>query len=82
LLVKPFLAEMTESEIFAVMTGGFSTVSGSVLAAYIGFGIAPDHLLVASIMSAPAALAIAKVMCPETKQSGADWNAIKNIPRS
>ncbi len=70
LVVKPFIDKMTRSELHAVMTGGFATVAGGVMAAYVGFlkdipGIA-GHLVTASIMSAPAALAISKVMLPET----------------
>ena len=55
---------MTPSELHAVMTGGFATIAGSVLAAYIGFGVDPAHLLSASVMSAPAALAYAKLFYP------------------
>lgn len=72
LLVKPFLKDMTRSEIMAVMTGGFATVSGGVLAAFVGMLVAnfPDiagHLLAASVMSAPASLVLAKIMMPETE---------------
>lgn len=72
LLVKPFLKDMTKSEIMAVMTGGFATVSGGVLAAFVGMLVAdfPDiagHLLAASVMSAPASLVLAKMMLPETE---------------
>jgi concentrative nucleoside transporter, CNT family len=72
LLVKPFLKDMTRSEIMAVMTGGFATVSGGVLAAFVGMLVVnfPDiagHLLAASVMSAPASLVIAKMMLPETE---------------
>ena len=59
---------MTLSELHAVMTGGFATIAGSVLGAYIGFGVSPSHLLSASVMSAPAALAISKLMYPETEE--------------
>ncbi len=74
LMVKPFVKTMTMSELHAVMTGGFATVAGGVLAAYVGLLVAyfPDiagHLIAASVMSAPAALAIAKVMYPETEES-------------
>ena len=55
---------MTPSELHAVMTGGFATIAGSVLAAYIGFGVDPAHLLSASVMSAPAALAYSKLFYP------------------
>ncbi|MEC9388884.1 MAG: nucleoside transporter C-terminal domain-containing protein [Myxococcota bacterium] len=69
LLIAPFVGKMSRSELNAVMTGGFATVAGGVMAAYVGFlqdipGIA-GHLVAASIMSAPASLAIAKVMVPE-----------------
>ncbi len=70
LVVRPYLARMTRSELNCLMTGGFATLAGSVLAVYIGMvgkRWAPD-LLAASIMSAPAALLIAKVMLPETGQ--------------
>ena len=65
---------MTESELHAVMTGGFATIAGSVLGAYISFGVSPSHLLSASVMSAPAALAMSKLMYPET-----DEPAIKDV---
>ena len=57
---------MTTSELHAVMTGGFATIAGSVLGAFISFGVSATHLLSASVMSAPAALAMAKLMYPET----------------
>ncbi len=69
LLIKPYVATMTLSELHAVMTGGFATVAGGVLAAYVGFGIPANHLIAASVMSAPAALAISKIMFPETEVS-------------
>jgi CNT family concentrative nucleoside transporter len=73
LVVKPFLARMTKSELMTVMTGGFATVAGGVMAAYVGMLVTaiPDiagHLLAASIMSAPAALVIGKMMVPETEE--------------
>ena len=57
------------SELHAIMTGGFATIAGGVLAAFIEFGISASHLLSASVMSAPAALAISKLMYPETEIS-------------
>lgn len=71
LLIKPYVEDMTESELFCVMVGGMSTVAGGVMAAYVGmlkpyFPDIAGHLLAASVMSAPAALAMAKVMIPET----------------
>lgn len=73
LLVKPYVAKMTKSELMTVMIGGFATVAGGVMAIYVKMldnipGIA-GHLMAASIMSAPAALIIAKIMYPETKVS-------------
>ncbi len=69
LLIKPYVATMTMSELHAVMTGGFATIAGGVLAAYISFGVPANHLIAASVMSAPAALAISKIMFPETEVS-------------
>ncbi len=71
LLIKPYVEEMTESELFCIMVGGMATVAGGVMAAYVGmlqpyFPDIAGHLLAASVMSAPAALALAKVMIPET----------------
>jgi CNT family concentrative nucleoside transporter len=73
LMVRPFIANMTKSELTAVMTGGFATAAGGVLALYVMWlhdipGIA-GHLLAASVMSAPAALVIAKIIYPETEVS-------------
>ena len=66
-VVKPYIKQMTNSEIMAIMTGGFATVAGGVMAAYVRFGIDPGHLLAASVMSAPAALVMAKIFYPETE---------------
>ena len=73
LLIKPFVGTMTMSELMAVMTGGFATVAGGVMAAFVGMLVAffPDiagHLLAASVMSAPAALVFAKLMYPEKEE--------------
>lgn len=66
-MIRPFLEHVTMSELHAIMTGGFATIAGSVLAAYIEYGVSASHLLSASVMSAPAALAISKLMYPETE---------------
>ncbi len=68
LLIRPYVEAMTRSELFCVMTAGLATVAGSVLVAYIGLvgGDYAGHLIAASFMSAPAAVAIAKIMVPET----------------
>jgi len=77
LVIKPFLSVMTKSELHAVLTGGFATIAGSVMAAYIKIGISPSHLISASVMSAPAALAYAKLFYPETEVSR---TTSKNMP--
>lgn len=69
LLIKPYVSSATLSELHAIMTGGFATIAGGVLAAYISFGVPAVHLIAASVMSAPAALAISKLMFPETDDS-------------
>lgn len=66
LVIRPYVGKMTQSELMTVMTCGFATVAGGVLAAYVRFGVDAGHLLAASVMSAPAALVIAKIMVPET----------------
>lgn len=73
LVIRPYIMDMTESELHAVMVGGMATIAGGVMAAYIGFlsPYFPDiagHLLAASVMSAPAALVMAKIMIPETEE--------------
>ena len=72
LLVKPYLDQMTRSELMAVMVAGFATVAGGVMAAYVGmlqttFPDIAGHLLAASVMGAPASLVMAKIMIPETQ---------------
>jgi concentrative nucleoside transporter, CNT family len=69
LLIRPYIGTMTRSELMAVMTGGFATVAGGVMAAYVGMGVPAGHLIAASVMSAPAALVMAKLMFPETEES-------------
>jgi len=69
LVIKPYIKTMTRSEIMAMMTSGMATISGATLAAYAGLGADPGHLLTASIISAPAALVIAKIVFPETEES-------------
>jgi concentrative nucleoside transporter, CNT family len=66
LVVRPYLARMTRSEIMALMTGGMATIAGGVFAAYVAFGIDAGHLLTAAVMSAPASLVMAKILLPET----------------
>ena len=86
LMVRPFVSKMTKSELMAVMTGGFATVSGGVLAIYVSWltdiqGIA-GHLLAASVMSAPAALVVAKIIYPETEESQTMGDVNVNIEKT
>lgn len=69
LVVRPFLPNMTKSELFAVMTGGLASIAGSVLAGYALLGVPLEYLLAASFMAAPAGLIMAKMMIPETETS-------------
>jgi CNT family concentrative nucleoside transporter len=68
LLVKPFVPHMTLSELNTVMTGGLATIAGSVLAAYISFGMPAQDLITASVMAAPCALGMSKLLYPETEK--------------
>ena len=86
LMVRPFVSKMTKSELMAVMTGGFATVSGGVLAIYVSWltdiqGIA-GHLLAASVMSAPAALVVAKIIYPEIEKSQTMGDVNVNIEQT
>jgi CNT family concentrative nucleoside transporter len=65
--IRPFLSDLTYSELMTVMTSGMAHVSGSIMAAYIAFGIEPKHLLSAVIMTAPGTLVMAKMLVPETE---------------
>ncbi|REK26078.1 MAG: NupC/NupG family nucleoside CNT transporter [Planctomycetota bacterium] len=74
LLVRPFVAGMTKSELLCIMCGGFATIAGGVLAIYVGFLVedVPEiagHMMAASVMSAPAAIVAAKILYPETETS-------------
>uniref|UniRef100_A0A8B9K0U8 Sodium/nucleoside cotransporter n=1 Tax=Astyanax mexicanus TaxID=7994 RepID=A0A8B9K0U8_ASTMX len=69
LLIRPYLKDMTKSEIHAVIVGGFATIAGSVMGAFISFGIDASSLISASVMAAPCALAVAKLSYPETEES-------------
>ncbi|XP_078321015.1 solute carrier family 28 member 3-like [Crassostrea virginica] len=68
-MIQPFLKDMTMSELHAIMVGGFATIAGSVYGAYVKFGVPANHLLSASVMSAPAALAMSKLTYPEVEKS-------------
>lgn len=68
LVVRPFLPNMSKSELFAVMTGGLASVAGSTLAGYALLGVPLEYLLAASFMAAPAGLIMAKIMIPEQEE--------------
>lgn len=68
LVIRPFLSTMTRSQLFAVMTGGLASVSGSVLVGYSLLGVPLQYLLAASFMAAPAGLVLAKLIMPETEE--------------
>ncbi len=68
IMIKPYLKGMTNSELMASMSGSFACIAGGVMATYIKFGVPAEYLIAASIMAAPGALAIAKIMYPETEQ--------------
>ncbi len=66
LLVKPYMAKMTRSELFAVMCGGLASIAGTMLASYAQLGVSMEYLLAASLMAAPGGLLFAKILIPET----------------
>jgi concentrative nucleoside transporter, CNT family len=69
MLIKPFIPHLTSAELHQVMTSGFATIAGSVLAAYISMGISPLALISSCVMSIPASLTISKLRYPETEES-------------
>ena len=88
LLIKPYIARMTRSELQCMMVGGMATIAGGVAAVYSKLGAdaghpnMAGHLLTASLMNAPAALLISKVLLPETEESETRWVAPKDPPRT
>ena len=81
LVVLPYIGTMTKSELMALMTGGMATVAGGVMVAYVSFGADPGHLIAASIMSAPAALVLAKIMIPEVEVSKTMGTVKTEVPK-
>ncbi|WP_404347513.1 NupC/NupG family nucleoside CNT transporter [Sutcliffiella horikoshii] len=75
LVIRPYIAGMTKSELFAVMTGGLASVAGSVLFGYAALGIPLEYLLAASFMAAPGGLIMAKMLIPETEEPKNETNA-------
>lgn len=82
LFIRPYVPRLTNSELHAVMVGGFATMAAGVLAVYIGFGIPAEHLLAASVMGAPAALVMSKLMFPETEEPETRGKAKAAIERT
>ena len=76
LVVKPFIATMTRSELFAVMVGGLATVAGSILAGYVSLGVDLKYLIAASFMAAPGGFLMAKMMVPETETPKQDLSEL------
>jgi concentrative nucleoside transporter, CNT family len=82
LTIRPFLGKMTQSELMTVMTAGMAHVSGSIMAAYIAFGIEARHLLTAVIMTAPGTIMMAKIFEPETQVPETLGGVKVDIPRT
>jgi CNT family concentrative nucleoside transporter len=82
LTIRPFLPRMTRSELMTVMTAGMAHVSGSIMAAYIAFGIEARHLLTAVIMTAPGTIMMAKILEPETEVPETRGGVKVDIPRT
>ncbi|WP_129139081.1 NupC/NupG family nucleoside CNT transporter [Modicisalibacter coralii] len=79
LVVRPFIANMTRSELFAVMCGGLASVAGSVLGGYAALGIPMEYLVAASFMAAPGGLLFAKILMPETEKPDDDTAHVEQI---
>ncbi|MES2306899.1 MAG: nucleoside transporter C-terminal domain-containing protein [Gemmatimonadota bacterium] len=82
LTIRPFLPRMTQSELMTVMTAGMAHVSGSIMAAYIAFGVQAQHLLSAVIMTAPGTIMMAKMFEPETMVPETSGNVKIDIPKT
>jgi len=88
LLIKPYIPRMTRSELLCMMTGGMATIAGGVAAVYAAFGAqaghpeVAGHLLTASVLNAPAALLISKILVPETEVSETASGVVKDPPRT
>ncbi|QXF32270.1 NupC/NupG family nucleoside CNT transporter [Photorhabdus luminescens] len=79
LVVRPYIATMTQSELFAVMCGGLASVAGSVLAGYASMGVPLEYLIAASFMAAPGGLLFAKLMVPETEKTSDTVDAMSLV---
>ena len=81
LVVKPYVEDMTLSELHTLMVGGLATVAGGVMAAYVQMGVNAGHLLSASVMSAPAALVMSKILLPEEETPKTSGDCSMDIPK-
>lgn len=79
LTIRPFLPDLTRSELMTVMTSGMAHVSGGIMAAYIGYGIDAGHLLSAVIMTAPGTLVMAKMLVPETEEAKTAGKVVMSV---
>ena len=77
LVIRPYLKDLTRSELFAVMTGGMAAISGAIMAAYAAMGINLGYLIAASFMAAPGGLLMAKIIKPETEQPEVDLEHVQ-----
>jgi CNT family concentrative nucleoside transporter len=77
LIIKPFIPQLTRSELFAVMVGGLASIAGSIMAGYAGLGVELKYLLAASFMAAPGGLLMAKLLEPETETPNQTLNEVK-----
>jgi len=82
LLIRKFLPTATASQIHAIMSSGFASIAGSILAIYVSIGVSEEYLIGASVMSAPAALVMSKVLCPEDADSLALGDEVEFPPPS
>ncbi|MEM7099704.1 MAG: nucleoside transporter C-terminal domain-containing protein [Pseudomonadota bacterium] len=80
LLVKPYIAKMTNSELMAMMTAGMATISGGMLAVYVGMGADAAYLITASLMAAPGALVVAKILVPESADPVTMAGSVQHAP--
>jgi CNT family concentrative nucleoside transporter len=81
IIVKPFVAKMTQSELLAMMVGGMATISGGVMAVYIALGADPIAILTTSVMAAPCGLYLSKLLLPETEQPETTGAAPVNVEK-
>jgi len=77
LVIRPYIAKMSQSELFAIMVGGLASVAGSILAGYAGLGVKLEYLIAASFMAAPGGLLMAKLLMPETETINNDYSDVE-----